>query len=89
MLVESLSSDSVPADLVYFRDGNRNLVVNPEIGGWQILDDAELNTLRRLANGLTLTGDDEPGSDRATHDPAADGPATHDRAADGPATHDR
>ncbi|MFY1638276.1 StsB family radical SAM/SPASM domain sactipeptide maturase [Solwaraspora sp. WMMB335] len=62
MLAGSLSSESVPADLVYFRDGGRNLVVNPELGAWQVLDDSEIDVLRRLANDLPLEGD-EPNKD--------------------------
>lgn len=54
MLAASLSADSVPVDLVYFGDDGRNLVVNPELGSWQILSDAELDVLRRLANDRTL-----------------------------------
>ncbi|MFI9558046.1 StsB family radical SAM/SPASM domain sactipeptide maturase [Nonomuraea endophytica] len=50
MLAELLTSTSVPKDLVYFNDGARNLVVNPELGAWQVLDAAELDVLRRLAN---------------------------------------
>jgi radical SAM protein with 4Fe4S-binding SPASM domain len=54
MLIGLLTSSSVPADLVYFRDGGRNLVVNPELGVWQLLDDIELSVLRALANGWPL-----------------------------------
>ncbi|MEV0944028.1 StsB family radical SAM/SPASM domain sactipeptide maturase [Micromonospora wenchangensis] len=52
MLVEALSVDCVPVDLVFFRDGGRNLVVNPELGAWQVLDDRELAVLRELASGV-------------------------------------
>ncbi|MFY1696301.1 StsB family radical SAM/SPASM domain sactipeptide maturase [Solwaraspora sp. WMMA2101] len=64
MLVGFLSSDSVPADLVYFRDGGRNLVVNPEIGAWQILDEFEIEVLRRLANDLPVGGDEPDRTER-------------------------
>lgn len=57
MLAASISADSIPVDLVYFCDDDRNLVVNPELGAWQILNDAELDTLRRLANNLPLPHD--------------------------------
>jgi radical SAM protein with 4Fe4S-binding SPASM domain len=56
LLTDLLSSACVPKDLVYFRDGARNLVVNPELGAWEVLDDSELGMLRRLAN-------DEPFAD--------------------------
>ena len=51
MLIGLLTPSSVPPDLVYFRDVPRNLVVNPELGVWQLLDDTELSVLRALANG--------------------------------------
>lgn len=54
MLVDTLSSASVPDDLVYFRDGARHLVVNPELGAWKVLDATELDVLRRLATGRPL-----------------------------------
>lgn len=54
MLVNSLSSTAVPADLVFFRDDPRNLVVNPELGAWHMLTDVELSVLRNLAAGLPL-----------------------------------
>ena len=54
MLVDTLSADSVPDDLVYFRDGARHLVVNPELGAWKVLDATELDVLRRLATGRPL-----------------------------------
>ena len=58
MLTDLLSSACVPKDLVYFRDGARNLVVNPELGAWEVLDDFELGILRSLAH-------DEPFPDAA------------------------
>ena len=54
MLVDTLSAESVPDDLVYFRDGARHLVVNPELGAWKLLDATELDVLRRLATGRPL-----------------------------------
>ena len=56
MLAEILSSASVPEDLVYFRDGGRNLVVNPELGAWHVLDHSELDILSALANDEPLAG---------------------------------
>ena len=58
MLTDLLSSACVPKDLVYFRDGARNLVVNPELGAWEVLDDSGLGILRSLAH-------DEPFPDAA------------------------
>lgn len=52
MLAEQLSSSSVPDDLVYFVDGDHHLVVNPEVGTWQLLDSGELDVLRRLVSDL-------------------------------------
>jgi radical SAM protein with 4Fe4S-binding SPASM domain len=63
LLVDLLSSASAPKDLVFFRDGPRNLVVNPELGAWQVLDHAELDVLRRLANEESLR--DMSGAERA------------------------
>lgn len=54
MLVASLTPSSVPQDLVYFRDGPRNLVVNPEMGAWQLLDNTELSVLQALSRGKPL-----------------------------------
>jgi radical SAM protein with 4Fe4S-binding SPASM domain len=56
LLAEILSSASVPEDLVYFRDGARNLVVNPELGTWQVVDHSEFDILRKLANDELLAG---------------------------------
>jgi len=50
LLTDLLSSACVPKDLVYFRDGARNLVVNPELGAWEVLEDSELGILCSLAN---------------------------------------
>jgi radical SAM protein with 4Fe4S-binding SPASM domain len=56
LLAEQLSSTSVPEDLVYFRSGARNLVVNPELGSWQLLDHPQLEVLRRLSRDEPTSG---------------------------------
>jgi radical SAM protein with 4Fe4S-binding SPASM domain len=42
---------TVPSDAVYFRDGERILGSNPELAAWALLEPAELDLLRRLADG--------------------------------------
>ncbi|MEU8148067.1 StsB family radical SAM/SPASM domain sactipeptide maturase [Nonomuraea sp. NPDC048901] len=65
MLAELLTSASVPKDLVYFKDRARNLVVNPELGAWAVLDDSELDLLRALANDEPFADAVRPQAERA------------------------